>query len=121
MEEPQISAGQARTVEGNEFSRSRFWAGLALKRGDGLSVVAGGQHYRIGPEGERGLRGFGGAPWLVRFFDGREVRTSNLWHQGEIPQEWRHLLPDNATLKSGYPPSALAGVGDTAQGDDLPF
>lgn len=109
MSEPQIDG----------FSASRFWAGLALRRGDGLSVVADGAHYRIGPEDAQGFRGFGGAAWIVRFYDGRVVRTTNLWHQGEIPPAWRGLLPDNATLTSDWPPATP--LGPTDSDDDLLF
>ena len=44
------------------------------------------------------FRGFGGAEHFFKFFDGRIVRTTNLWHQGDIPARFRLLLPDNATL-----------------------
>lgn len=40
--------------------------------------------------------GFDGQRFYIRFFDGREITTNNLWHNGIIPQEYREQLPDNA-------------------------
>ena len=64
-------------------------------------VIVGGVHYRcntdkpidnINPQ----WNGFGGRRWHIRFFDGRDVITNNLWYQGQIPERFRELLPDNA-------------------------
>jgi len=61
-----------------------------------------GKHYVIGREESIGFsRGFGGANFTIRFFDGREVRTTNLWHQGKIPTHFRDRLPDNAEFIRG--------------------
>ena len=35
---------------------------------------------------------------MIRFTDGREVITHNLWHQGTIPKHFRARLPDNAVF-----------------------
>jgi hypothetical protein len=40
--------------------------------------------------------GFSGRRFWIRFFDGHEITTNNLWTQGEIPEEFREQLPDNA-------------------------
>jgi hypothetical protein len=45
------------------------------------------------------MRGFGGHEFHIRFTDGREeaeVETSNLWCQGNIPEHFSKLLPNNA-------------------------
>lgn len=57
-----------------------------------------GTHYIVGKEtdSKRGFRGFGGAAFEIKFADGRQVSTSNLWCQGEIPERFRARLPDNA-------------------------
>lgn len=58
-----------------------------------------GNHYYIGDENSKsGFRGFGGTPHTIAFNDGREVRTTNLWYQGEVPERFRERLPDNATF-----------------------
>src|SRR6266498_3893081 len=42
----------------------------------------------IAPAG-RGFLGFGGHKFTIKFFDGREVETNDLWHQGTIPDHFR--------------------------------
>lgn len=42
------------------------------------------------------LQGSGGSLFKIRFNDGREVLCDNLWHQGEIPENFRDRFPDNA-------------------------
>lgn len=66
---------------------------------DGNSGVARikGAHYRIGVE-HSNFKAQGGRKFTIEFFDGREVVTTNLWHQGQIPPRFRNLLPNNATF-----------------------
>jgi hypothetical protein len=66
---------------------------------DESSVNVRGTHYRIGPEKGKGFRGFGGGKFVVKFFDGRVVTTTNLWCQGEISPEYRDRLPNNAEFE----------------------
>jgi hypothetical protein len=80
-----------------------FWSKIAARTDDRL-VIARGTAYSIGSPDDN-PRGFGGSVWLIRFFDGREVRCNSLWCLGDIPADWRDRLPDNATLKEiGYEP-----------------
>jgi len=58
-------------------------------------VIVAGQHYMVGTN-TSGPRGFGGSRYTIHFNDGRTVETSNLWHQGEIPKQFKNRLPDNA-------------------------
>lgn len=56
-----------------------------------------GTQYYIGKEtGEHEFKGYGGRTFGVKFFDGRLVKTTCLWHNGEIPEEYKELLPNNA-------------------------
>lgn len=57
-----------------------------------------GRHYIIRPETDAPAhcRGHSGRYFVIRFFDGRMVPTTNLWSQGSIPEEFKDLLPDNA-------------------------
>lgn len=41
------------------------------------------------------MQGFGGAKWKITDLDGKERFCSNLWHQGDVPQQFRDRLPDN--------------------------
>ena len=63
------------------------------------------------------FRGFGGREFHILFDDGREVRTTNLWVQGEIPQEFRPLLPDNAM----FIPVEVPQHSEINDGSGLPF
>lgn len=47
-------------------------------------------------QGNRRWSGFGGREFHIKFFDGREVITHNLWHQGKIPLRFQSLIPNNA-------------------------
>lgn len=72
-----------------------FWQWQA----DHGAVVVNGHHYQVGPETDlpSRLRGYAGRRFKIRFFDdGRVVETTNLWHQGEVPETHRDQLPDNA-------------------------
>lgn len=64
------------------------------------SVICRGEAYTVGPPGQS-FRGYGGRTWTVVWRDGRTTVTSNLWHQGTVPEHFRHLLPDDAELNSG--------------------
>lgn len=78
------------------------WTRLLALADDPKTVRVNGRHYRISEENTDfcGFRGFGGAKFIVAFNDGRRVRTSNLWHQGEIPWWFRDRMPDNATFEN---------------------
>lgn len=57
------------------------------------------KHFTIGSEHEGGsFRGHAGRPFIVTFHDGRTVRTTNLWHQGTIPERFRDRLTPNASV-----------------------
>lgn len=79
-------------------SETDFWnrARAFAKDEPERSVRIAGKHYAIWPETDTGARGFGGRQFTIQFSDGRVVRTTNLWHQGEIPEQFRAFLPDNA-------------------------
>jgi hypothetical protein len=64
------------------------------------------KHFTICDEKDtRGSRGHGGRAFIVTFIDGRKVRTTNLWHQGTIPERFRNRLQPNATVCSEPLPS----------------
>jgi hypothetical protein len=81
-----------------------FW-GEYLKRKDAKDVVrAQGRHYVVCSDpspGSHPWKGFGGHRFKIRFHDGREVETTNLWSQGVIPQHFKERMPDNAVFLEG--------------------
>ena len=68
-------------------------------------VRVDGVHRTIGREPDasvpRHILGHGGCRFHFRFKDGHEVVSHNVWHQGKIPEHFRHLLPDNAEVVNG--------------------
>lgn len=60
-------------------------------------AIIDGTFYFIGDEDDLSpFRGFGGNKFVIKFKDGREVTTTNLWCGGEISEHWRPQFPDNA-------------------------
>jgi len=78
-----------------------FWEEKVTRYANENSVVVGGNWYSIGAErraGDAEFRGFGGRKWIIKFHDGREVTSTNLWYGGDIPPGVREKLPDNAVF-----------------------
>jgi len=73
-----------------------FWMGYVEEANNPSSVRVNGHHYWIEKEDDKGMRGYDGKPFLIKFKDGREVRTTNLWNQGQIPKLFKDRLVDNA-------------------------
>ena len=60
-------------------------------------AIINGTMYTIGDENSKDpFRGFGGDKCVIKFKDGREVITTNLWCGGDISKYWRTKFPDNA-------------------------
>jgi hypothetical protein len=74
-----------------------FWNDNVEIKDDPKVVRVNGEQYYIGKENSRSsFRGFGGNKFTIKFFDGREVVSTNLWYNGKIPKDYKELLPDNA-------------------------
>lgn len=78
-----------------------YWTEKVLDISDSNYVRSKGSCYRISDpvwsdtKDNRAL-GFGGSVFNILFFDGRRVRTNNLYTQGTILERFRDRLPDNA-------------------------
>lgn len=90
-------------ISANVCFHCYFWLGYYIRRNDPKIARISGNHYMIEPEnkGKYGFRGFGGHKFVIEFFDGRTITTTNLWHQGTIPEHFRERLPDNARFIEG--------------------
>lgn len=79
---------------------NEFWQGhyeQALKDPKHHPVIDGVKYYISTRESDAaGFEGFGGRKFTICFNDGTEITTRNLWHNGEVPDEWRDKLPDTA-------------------------
>lgn len=90
--------------------------GVKVTEGGGMCVRAGHRHYvpsylGFRPNNYNDCKGFGGAKWYWRFLDengqptGEVFKTDSLFTQGDIPEDFRDRLPDNAvfTDEQGVP------------------
>lgn len=91
---------KSQLLEKNVCFKCNFWQEYLEIKDDPNIARIEGSHYVIQPDttGDPSWKGFGGRKFIIRFADGREVVTRNLWHQGEIPAHFREELPDNATF-----------------------
>lgn len=78
-----------------------FWDELreqdAVSESHSVAII-NGTHYRICDENAKGMRGFGGNRFDIKFNDGTTVSTTNLWCQGKPSKYWSQCFPDNATF-----------------------
>ena len=60
-------------------------------------AIIDGTFYTIDDEDSKDpFRGFGGDKFVIRFKDGREITTTNLWCGGDISEAWKPKFPNNA-------------------------
>ena len=76
-----------------------IWQHSVDEQGKRDFAIIDGHHYVLEPHTDIAWPvGMGGAEHRIRFNDGREVVCDNLWHQGEIPEHFRDVMPDNAVF-----------------------
>lgn len=77
-----------------------FWLEWVEEKDDPLVARIDGRHYAIDPDESvpNNCKGFGGRRHTIRWNDGRERVTTNLWTQGEIPERFKEQLLDNAVF-----------------------
>lgn len=81
----------------DECFHNDYWGSKVKDKDKDNMVRIKGEHYYIGEEDSKSsFRGFSGMKYKIKFFDGREVISTNLWYNGEIPDNFKELLPDNA-------------------------
>lgn len=87
----------ARLVKEDEASRKLSGASSQYPRVEGRCYTIGIHDPDTYP-GEP--KGFGGRAFRIRFDDMSDnlVTTSNLWYRGEVPEDWKELLYDNAVF-----------------------
>jgi len=83
-----------------------FWDDIAQTKDYADSVRIDGTQYHIGREEYKysnEFRGFGGRIFHIKFNDGREITTTNLWCNGTIPENFKDILQDNAIFMVSQP------------------
>lgn len=73
------------------------------KNSDKILICKGNHfiaHGWLRKEDMNGFIGFGGDPFYFRMKDGSLYRSNNVWHQGEIPNHFKEILPDNCEMIS---------------------
>lgn len=88
------------TLCSSECFITDFWNYYVTQKDNPKCIRIDHTHYYIGSESkdnrDMGFRGFGGRKFTIKHNDGRLIITTNLWHQGVIPDSHLALLPDNA-------------------------
>jgi len=81
------------------FSCDHWYMHIQMDAGENKDrfVIVERTHYLMAPE-TGNMRGFGGRAFAIRFHDGREVVSRNLWCQGQIPAHFISRMPDNAVF-----------------------
>ena len=81
----------------NQCFEALYWLERIKNKDSKKQVVIDSVVYQIESEHDiSSFRGYDGKKFVIEFFDGRKVFTSNLWHNGTLPKAFRELLPDNA-------------------------
>ena len=76
-----------------------FWNEQVDNKDDPKIVRIDGVQYRIGSKNQDSFRGYSGREFRIKLFNGDIIETTNLWHNGDIPEEFKELLPDNAEFQ----------------------
>lgn len=79
----------------SECFTKKFWNNIVAEKNE--HIIVDGTCYAIAPAPINGFYGFDGRKFKIKMFDtGEVIETNNLWCQGEIPEEYRYLLPNTA-------------------------
>ena len=93
-----VSDERSLIENGECFSCSIWRERLSLVGRPDIAIIDG-TFYTIGDENDPSpFRGFGGDKFVIKFKDGREVTTTNLWCGGNIDEHWKSQFPDNASF-----------------------
>lgn len=80
---------------------SNFWLEICKKyQTDTNQLIIDSKAYYIGDENTSNvMRGFDGQLFFIKIttdYSEQIIKTTNLWYQGELPEAWKKLMPDNA-------------------------
>lgn len=73
----------------------KFWNDIVTEKDE--HIIVDGTCYAIPHDAVNWFHGFGGRRFKIKMLDtGDVIETNNLWCQGKVPEEYRHLLPNTA-------------------------
>jgi hypothetical protein len=75
-----------------------FWVKCVKEYKKGNKIVINRNCYTVDDENKKGFKGFDGRKFKIRMLNGSEFETSNLWHNGKVPERFNSYLQDNATF-----------------------
>lgn len=93
--ENEVYCGRFKKCCSSECFNKKFWNDI--KEEKDKHVFIDGVCYSIANESTLGILGFGGRKFKIKMLDdGRIIETNNLWCQGDVPEEYRSILPNTA-------------------------
>jgi len=96
-ENSQFSSDELYIKKHGECFECSLWRERLSRIGNPNTAIIDDTFYTIGDENDPSpFRGFGGDKFVIRFKDGREVTTTNLWCGGKISEYWKPKFPNNA-------------------------
>ena len=79
----------------DECYHINFWNEIVAEKNKHIFID--GECYSIGDENSRSpFRGCGGRYFKIKLDNGQIIETTNLWCQGEVPEEYKDTLKNNA-------------------------
>lgn len=95
--ESHFSSDERSMKEHGECFECSLWRERLPLVGNPNVAIIDGTMYTIDDEDSKSpFRGFGGDKFVIKFKDGRQVTTTNLWCGGEISEHWKQYFPNNA-------------------------
>lgn len=84
--------------EQNVCFNCAFWIIRSRRQDDLRSVITEGGAYWLSDETKSpdSWRGFSGRKFVIKFTDGRQITSTNLWYNGNIPKHFKDDFLVNA-------------------------
>lgn len=85
------------SIDEREQFYTNYWMALSDKGKSNIirPIIENWTHYTIGDENSS-FKGHYGRAFEIVMLNGDIIHTTNLWHQGTIPEQYRHLFENNA-------------------------
>lgn len=80
-----------------------FWTEILEDKDNPRRIFVEGHAYFLGKEKRdsyREFRGYGGSRFFIGYMNGGKTESTNLWHNGDIPELFKNDLPNTAIFLS---------------------